>query len=134
MTRVFTIPPAECPRAERATIDSWKTHPAPAKREDLGFSGTFTDTEAEALKRGFIPQSMDDRWFICFDGGWLLFFRSWTGHCIFGLRLDATPEGMQVVESWVNRDPEQYRGTDIEEDRKLVRRLIDELLLNRPAP
>ena len=132
MTRIFTIPASERPGTELATIDSWKTHPVPAQREDLGFSGTFTMPEAEALKRGCIPQSMDDRWFICFAGGWLLFFRSWTSHCIFGLRLDATPEGMRAVESWVSRDPEQYGGTDIEEDRKLVQHLIDELLLHRP--
>ena len=133
MTRIFTIPPAERPRAERATINSWKTHPAPADQEDLGFSGTFTPKEAEALKRGLIPQSMDDRWFISLDDGWLLFYRSWTGFCIYGLQLDATPDGMKVMESWVSRDPEQYRGTDIEDDRKLVRHLIDELLLHRAA-
>ena len=132
MTRIFTIPAAERPRTERATIDSWKTHPAPARREGLAFSGAFTDTEAEALKRGFIPQSMDDRWFICFDDRWLLFFRSWTGFCIYGLRLDAKPDGTKVVESWVSRNSEQYRGSEIEDDRKLVRHLIDELLLHRP--
>ena len=125
MTRIFTIPTNERPGTERATIDSWKTHPVPARREDLGFSGTFTDTEAEALKRGFIPREMEDKWFVCFHDGWLLFYRSWTGHCICGVRLDATPEGMHVVEFWVSRDPEQYGGTEIEDDRKLVRHLID---------
>ncbi len=132
MTRIFTIPPAERPATERAAIDSWKTHPAPAQREDLGFSGMFTETEAKAMKRGFIPHEMEEKWFVCFHDGWLLFYRSWTGFCIYGLRLDTTPEGMQVSESWVNRDPEEYRGTDIEDDRKLVRHLIDELLLHRP--
>ena len=132
MTRIFTIPPAERPRAERATIDSWKTHPAPARRADLGFTATFTDTEAEALKRGLVPHEMDDWWFIYYHADWLLFHRSWTGFCIYGLRLDATPDGIQVVESWVSRDPEQYGGTEIEDDRKFVRHLIDELLLHRP--
>ncbi len=133
MTRILTTTQAERPGAERATIESWKTHPTPARRQDLGYSGTFTVNEAEALKRGFIPQEMEDKWFICFHDGWLLFYRSWTGYGIYGLRLNATPEGIHVIESWVNRDPEQYRGTDVEEDRKLVRHLICELLLLRPA-
>ena len=133
MTRIFTISPAERPDTERATIESWKTLPTPAAREDLGFTARFTTPEAESMKRGFIPQSMDDRWFICFHDGWLFFYRSWTGYCTYGLRLDTTPKGMQVSESWVSRDPEQYRGTDIEDDRKLVRHLIDELLLHRAA-
>lgn len=76
---------------------------------------------------------MDDRWFICYCDGWLMFYRSWTGHCIYGLYLDAALGGMQVIKSWVNRDPEQYRGTDTKEDRRLVRYLIDELLLHRSA-
>ena len=133
MTRIFTIPTNDRPGTERATIDSWKTHPVPARREDLGFSGTFTDTEAEALKRGFIPREMEDKWFVCFNDGWLLFYRSWTGFCVYGLRLDTTPEGMKITESWVSRNPEQYRGSEIEADRRLVRALIDELLLNRAA-
>jgi hypothetical protein len=133
VTRIFTIPPTERPGTERATIDSWSTHPAPAQRADLGFSGRFTGTEAEALKRGFIPREMEDKWFVCMHDGWLLFHRSWTGYCIYGLRLDVTPDGMKVSESWVSRDPEQYGDSDIEEDRKLVRHLIDELLLNRPV-
>lgn len=131
MTRIFTIPPAERPDTERATIESWNTLPTPAAREDLGFTATFTKPEAEALKRGFTPREMEDKWFICLHDGWLLFYRSWTGFCVYGLRLDTTPEGMKITESWVSRNPEQYRGSEIEDDRRLVRDLIDELLLNR---
>jgi hypothetical protein len=71
--------------------------------------------------------------FVCFHDGWLLFYRSWTGFCIYGLRLDTTLEGTQIRESWVNRDREQYGCTDIDDGRKLDRHLIDELLLNRRA-
>ncbi|MFP5229565.1 MAG: hypothetical protein ACLGXA_18280 [Acidobacteriota bacterium] len=104
----------------------------PSTRRSRVLWEVFTDTEAEALKGGFIPREMEHKWFICFHDGWLLFYRSWTGFCIYGLRRVATPEGMQVIESWVSRDPEQYRGTDIEDDRKLVRHLMDEFLLHRP--
>lgn len=117
----------------RATITSWKTLPRPEQREALEFDALFDDTETGALVQGLIPREMEDKWFICFHGGWLLFHRSWTGACIYGLRLERSARGAQVAESWVNRNPAQHKGTDAQYDRKLVRFLIDALLLNRPA-
>ena len=35
------------------------------------------------------------------------------------------------MESWINRAPDQYRGVDVKDDRELVQRLIDELLLHK---
>ncbi len=104
-----------------------------ARRASLEFNAAFNDAEAALLVGGLIPKQMEDKWFICFHGGWLMFHRSWTGACIYGLRLERSPDGARVTESWVNRDPEQYAGTDVEYDRKLVRFLIDALLLSRPA-
>jgi hypothetical protein len=116
-----------------ASITSWKTIPPPNQREPLGFSALFTDAEAAALRQGLIPREMEDKWFIGVHEGWLLFHRSWTGACIYGLRLEWSPAGARVVDSWANRDPNQYQGTDIEYDRKLVRFLIDAFLLRRPG-
>lgn len=59
------------------------------------------------------------------------FHRSWTGAFIYALRLEESPAGVRVAESWVNRDPDQYRGTDAEYGRRLVRFLIDAFLLGK---
>ena len=116
-----------------ASINSWKRLDPPLQREPLGLSAAFSDAEADALTAGLIPRQMEDKWFICFHEGWLLFHRSWTGACIYGLRLDRSAAGVRVVDSWANRDPTQYKGTDVEYDRKLVRFLIDAFLLRRPG-
>ena len=102
--------------------------PLPDERESLRFDALFTDADAEHLMLGLIPQEMEDKWFVYFENGWLRFHRSWTGHCIYALRLDGCPVGVRVVESWANRNPQQYTGTDIAEDRARVRSLIDRLL------
>jgi hypothetical protein len=118
----------------RASRTSWKTLPPPLQREPLGFAATFNDAETELLVLGLIPKEMEDKWFIYFDRqGWLFLHRSWTGACIYGVQLERSPGGALVVDSWVSRDPTQYKGTDPEYDRKLLRFLIDALLLRLPA-
>jgi len=116
-----------------ASSSSWKTLPPPKRKEPLQLEAFFSDEEAEQLMNGLIPDSMDDKWFVYFSDGWLNFHRSWTGALIYFLRLDGSPAGVRVAESWVNREPKQYKATDTEYDRKLVRFLIDALLLKKQA-
>ena len=113
---------------KQATSSSWQHLPLPDERETLGFEAFFTDAEAEHLMLGLIPQAMEDKWFVYFEDGWLRFHRSWTGYCIYALRLDGSPLGVRVLESWVNRNPQQYTATDVAEDRARVRSLMDRLL------
>ena len=117
----------------RASRTSWKTLPPPPQREPLDFAAVFDDAGTELLVLGLVPREMEDKWFIYFEQGWLFLHRSWTGACIYGVQLERSPEGARVVDSWVSRDPTQYKGTDLDYDRKLLRFLIDALLLRRPA-
>ena len=129
----------------RASRTSWKSLPPPQQREPLEFAAPFNDAETELLVLGLVPKDLEDKWFVYFEApgnrqpahrepahGWLLFHRSWTGACIYGLHLERSAGGARVVDSWASRDPTQYKGTDIEYDRKLLRFLIDALLLRRP--
>ena len=116
-----------------ATSASWKNLRPPAERESLGFEDVFTDADAERMMRGVVPEQMEDKWFIYFADGWLRFHRSWTGAFIYALRMAGCPAGVRIVESWVNRNPQQYSGSDTAYDRKLVRFLIDAFLLQKPG-
>src|SRR4051812_1265160 len=116
-----------------ATRDSWKTLPPPAKKKTLGFSALYTDADAEKMMRGLVPEAMEDKWFVYFFEDWLYFHRSWTGACIYAVRLESSSASVRVVDSWVSGDPQQYRADDLAYDRKLVAFLIDALLLGKPA-
>jgi len=39
-----------------------------------------------------------------FENGRLDFHRSWTEVCIFGVRLDGSPNGIRVTDAWVSGD------------------------------
>ena len=119
---------------EVANRDSWKTLPPPIERADLGYSCHYTGIELARLKRGLIPEDMDDKWFIFFEEPWLYLHRSWTGACIYGLRLEPTPRGATVAESWVTRDPDHYKLSPLDYERALLAFLIDALLLGKDTP
>ena len=119
---------------ERAKPDSWQTKPMPEARVRLRIDRTFSADDYAKLQRGFIPRVMEEKWFIYFEDGWLRFHRSWTGFCIFQLRLERSGNGYRVAEAWANRDRGQYGGTDEADEVALVMWLIDNLLLDDPGP
>ena len=106
----------------------------PETRESFALKASFSRSEFERIKIGFIPQQMEDKWFIFLEEEWLYFHRSWTGVCIYALRLVQKGETWRVAETWVNRDPEQYTATDPAYDVALLTYLIDRLLLSQTAP
>ena len=114
---------------ENATSRSWHRLPDPAHKAELDYARVFSRQDLERIQLGHVPTSMEDKWFIYLEDGWLRFHRSWTGACIYGLKIRATAEGGQVVESWVNRDAKQYKQNDTEYDRRLVEFLIGAFLL-----
>ena len=119
---------------ERATASSWKTKPMPEARARIAYARSFDGKQHERATRGLVPREMEDKWFVYFDEPWLWFHRSWTGVCIYGVRLRPDGEGSVVEEAWVNRAPEQYRETDDAHDVALLGFLVDALLLGLTAP
>ena len=113
----------------RATGDSWKISPLPDARARLAFANRYSAEDYARLACGFIPTSMDDRWFAYLAEGWLSFHRSWTGHCIYRVRFAREGEGYRAVEAWANRDPAQFRRADDAADVGDLERLIEHLLL-----
>lgn len=118
--------------AHAAQPSDWKCTPAPAPslRVDLGYQATYTEAQYAVLAHGFVPQDMDERWFVVLDDGWLNLYRSWTGIHIYGLHLAHNPDGGWTVdESWVSRKPEEYNppfreGDGLEHDRETVTSIL----------
>jgi hypothetical protein len=103
----------------------------PKTRSRVKVSWHFSADEAELLKRGFVPQSMDDKWFIYFDPKThkLNIHRSWSGFCLFVMKLLETRKGVSIKELWANRDPDQYENSDDLHDVKLAKWVLDSILL-----
>jgi hypothetical protein len=105
----------------QATPFSWGTRDMPEQRTQIPFRMRFSRNEVARLKRGHIPGEMEDHWFVFFEDDWVNFHRSWTGYCIFRLRLEPDGECYRVAEAWASRDERQYQhGEAIEEERTLL--------------
>lgn len=112
----------------RATPGNYPHKPLPERRARLDLDRILSESEYRALIQGVIPRSQEDRWFAFEDGGWFSMHRSWTGFCIFLLRLEKSEDGWRVAEAWVNRDPDQYASDDGETDAWMLGRLMDRII------
>lgn len=119
------VPPEEIlidlPRAEKK---DWKIVDMPLERTSFSLELKLTQEEFAQLQKGHIPKEMEDKWFAYFEENRLYIHRSWTGYCIFIVTF--SPEG-SVQEVLVNRNPQQYKETDIKRDKLLVTIRINHL-------
>jgi hypothetical protein len=103
----------------------------PEKTTWLPLTGTYSLEEYEGLQRGIVPRDMDDKWFIVEDAGTLSFYRSWTGICVYQIRLEARADRYEIVDARVNGT---VGGIDIWYEARLLRWLIQTLLLGQDLP
>jgi len=111
----------------------WKALPMPELHTTITPGLLFNANQVFCMKRGVIPREMEDKWFVYWKEDSLYFHRSWTGFCVYIVRFLCDDIGAKAAFATVNRDPDQYGGTDDEYDRRMIAYLIDVLLLRRPG-
>lgn len=112
----------------KAKKENWKTVEFPATFKIVRLDRPVSDPQFEQIKIGFIPQEMEDKWFIYLEDHWLYFHRSWTGYCIFKLRIENKNGDYILTELYINQDKNQYEAEDDLHDINQVENLIDTLM------
>lgn len=111
-------------KTEIATKDSWEIMPMPDKNTVIPMDVSIPSAAMRAVKRGRIPESMDDRWFMYCDETTIRYYRSWSGLCIYVVKYEDDGSMCRITELTVNRDPEQYGGTDDEDDVRIFMAML----------
>lgn len=111
----------------------WTTESLPPQRVSILLDRTYSLEEMARIRKGLVPEQMEDKWFIYWKDGALFFHRSWTGFCIYIVHFAAEGDGFKLRQADVNRDPEQYKETSDERDAEMISYLVDVLLLHRNA-
>jgi len=114
-----------------AKQSDWPIEPLPEERTTIALDRTFSSEEMEIIRRGVLPEEMEDRWFVYWQNDCLYFHRSWTGFCIFVVRFIQENACYRIVGAEVNRDKEQYDILGDEKDKKYISELIDDILADR---
>ena len=130
---VQTIPHSKMARrAGPANKNNWKTKPMPEKCTTIELNQDYSKSQMEAIKNGFIPEVMEDKWFIYYESSEnkLYLHRSWTGYCMYIIQFEERGEDTFVATTAeVNRDPSQYSCTDDDEDKRTALIVVNTMLL-----
>ena len=112
------------PKTKVATKDSWDNQPMPDKHVVIPMDVIIPSAAMSIVKRGHIPQAMEDHWFMYCNETTIRYYRSWTGICIYIAKYEEDGDVCHITELTVNRDPEQYGGTDDDHDKALFMALL----------
>lgn len=106
----------------------------PEEREEILYREEFTESEMEIIHLRYIPEVMEEKWFIFTKGDWLFLHWSWTGHCIYMVRFEKIGEIFQVAQAFVNRNEEQRSPGNGQDDAMELTSIIRLLLLGQYIP
>lgn len=68
------------------------------------------------IRLGHMDKMMEDHWYMYCDDSTIRYYRSWTGICAYEAQYVKDGEDYRITEVAVNRNPDQYRGTDDDYD------------------
>jgi hypothetical protein len=88
----------------------------------------LSEIEYHALIQGFSPRDMDDRWLMYLKDDWLYLHRSWTGFCIFKVKLQSIGNEFRLTNLQINRNYTQYKSTNIEADKNELNSVLNTLI------
>jgi 8-oxo-dGTP diphosphatase len=106
-----------------ANKESWKNVEMPNEsiNLDLDIEIHLNEQELELLKKGHIPEAMEDHWFMYFENNKLYIHRSWTGFCTYIIYVS---EDGTICNAQVNRNIKQYANVNIDYDKYMIIHLI----------
>lgn len=109
---------------------SWVIQCLPELSATLDYRREFSVEELKMIARGYIPQQMEDKWFIFLEDTTLYLHRSWTGICIYKVELQEITNGWTVRQAWINCNPDQYKRKDDCHESEKLDRLISFLIMD----
>jgi len=60
----------------KITVNNWKTKPFNEKYEEMHLNRIFDEEELKIIKKGHLPEEMEDKWFVYYENNRLYVHRS----------------------------------------------------------
>jgi hypothetical protein len=118
----------------RAFSTSWKLKPFREGIPLFSYHAVFDSEQFARVKEGFIPQAMEDRWFIYYEEPHLFLHRSWTGLPVYRLELRNVQDGAEVTEALWSRDPSEAPRAPRDHEVQVLDYLVSTFFLGQSKP
>ena len=97
----------------------------------LDYRDSFTWAEWKELRYGYVPEVMEEKWFVYEEEWTLHLHRSWTGFELYRVSFMPTRDGMEIVSAYYETDTERYISGGLPYERGMIRWLLRGLLLGQ---
>ena len=114
---------------ETASRDSWEVEPLTVPQPVPAPSRVWTGDEMGAIRRGYVPHIMEEKWFIFMEGNRLFAHRSWTGLGVYEATFVPAEGGYVIESAVVTGDETEYRRSSDEVESLTLEVLIASYLL-----
>lgn len=92
-----------------AKSTSWKTKPMPQTGiSRIEVSIGITEEDMGMIRKGHIPEAMEDHWFMYCDDEYIRYFRSWSGMCAFEAHFRKEENRYVIDEICMNHALEEF--------------------------
>ncbi|MDL5514424.1 hypothetical protein QSE00_21605 [Arenibacter sp. M-2] len=103
----------------------WRHEPMPDEKESFFSGRKLLFDEYSKLEKGIKPSDMDDKWFVYTINESIFFHRSWSGHCIFVVKVERENNEFFLGDVIANRKPDQFGNSEIEVKKEMFEKLVD---------
>lgn len=96
-----------------ATAEDLNIQPMP--KEHITISGLtikVSEKDMDIIRRGHIPECMEDHWFMYCDENTIRYYRSWTGTPVFEAHFEKGGGSYYITELVVNDKPQYYKSKE----------------------
>jgi hypothetical protein len=113
---------------DNINISQWKNNLIENRKNiklKYGSNFGFNKDHINTIKKGFIPETVEDKWYIYSENDWIYFHRTDTGKRIYEAEIKNIDNRYIIDEFYVERKYENYDNTDDRFDIHILHILID---------
>ncbi len=116
-----------------AQRSDWKADSMNSHAIHVPMEMKLTAKEMKALRIGFIPDKIGDRWFAYMENNTLYLHHSWTGFCAYAVEFAPCEEGYEVA-SLLVAPTDPYSGNNMALRAEVVEVLIKHCIVRNNLP
>lgn len=102
-----SLPAFQRQTIRRASASDWEIKPFSGDHVTIPLAMSFSASQSQLIKMGFIPSEMEEKWFAYFDNNILYQYHSWSGLCVDRVYFKPDGDGLRATHAEVSQEAVQ---------------------------